>query len=52
MPELLEKKVSFSARHLCHDHIEQQAVIFICGHAGVLVCKQASALSETLSNWR
>lgn len=41
MPELMEKKVYFSAHHHCHDRIEQQAVISIYQHAAVLACKVA-----------
>lgn len=42
MPELMGKKVYFSAHHHCHNHIEQKAVILIYQRADVWVYK---------SNW-
>lgn len=42
VPELMGKKVYFSVHSPYHNHIEQQAAIFIYRHAGMWVCKRAS----------
>lgn len=44
VPELMERMVYFSVHPPRHNHIEQQAAIFICWLEGVCLSRRASGL--------